>query len=193
MTACSGTRRTTRASRAASNVIYTGAAPNQHIVPLAEYMLRSHGRRAFCIGSNYIWAWENNKIMREAVLAAGGTVLAERYFPVGETDFDGVIDQILGHAPKLRLQHADRRSPLTNSSAPSAAPPGAADIDQVTNIPIASCSLSEPELVEIGSEACDGHVSSSVYFESIDTGAEPRIRVGLSAALPRRRPDVGRC
>ena len=34
--------------------------------------------------SNYIWAWENNKIMREAVLAAGGAVLAERYAPVAE-------------------------------------------------------------------------------------------------------------
>ena len=83
------------------HVIYTGAAPNQHIVPLAQYMLRSHGRRAFCIGSNYIWAWENNKIMREAVLAAGGAVLAERYFPVGETDFDGVIDQILAMRPSF--------------------------------------------------------------------------------------------
>ena len=27
------------------HVIYTGAAPNQHIVPLAQYMLRSHGRQ----------------------------------------------------------------------------------------------------------------------------------------------------
>ena len=54
------------------NIVYTGAAPNQHIVPLAEHLLRHHGDAAYCIGSNYIWAWENNKIMREAVLAAGG-------------------------------------------------------------------------------------------------------------------------
>ena len=66
------------------HVIYTGAAPNQHIVPLAEYLLKNCGTRAYCIGSNYIWAWENNKIMREAVYGAGGVVLAERYFPVGE-------------------------------------------------------------------------------------------------------------
>jgi ABC-type branched-subunit amino acid transport system substrate-binding protein len=57
------------------HVIYTGAAPNQHIVPLAEYLLKNCGTRAYCIGSNYIWAWENNKIMREAVAAHSGEVL----------------------------------------------------------------------------------------------------------------------
>jgi ABC-type branched-subunit amino acid transport system substrate-binding protein len=43
----------------------------------------------------------------------------------------------------------------------------ACGIDQPRTIPVASCSLSEPELLEIGPEACSGHVSSSVYFESI--------------------------
>jgi ABC-type branched-subunit amino acid transport system substrate-binding protein len=168
------------------HVIYTGAAPNQHIVPLAQYMLRSHGRRAFCIGSNYIWAWENNKIMREAVLAAGGSVLGERYFPVGETDFAAVVDQILGMSPSFvfntliglsayeffrTFRRAARRRGL----------------DQARDIPIASCSLSEPELAEIGQEACDGHVSSSVYFENIDT---PRNRAFVSA-YRQRFPDAG--
>ena len=81
------------------NVVYTGAGPNQHIVPLADYLLSRCGGSAYCIGSNYIWAWENNKIMREAVVAGGGVVLAERYFPVGETDFQDVIGQILDSGP----------------------------------------------------------------------------------------------
>src|SRR6186713_351913 len=44
------------------NVIYTGAAPNQHVLPLVDYLASRVGSRAFCIGSNYIWAWENNRI-----------------------------------------------------------------------------------------------------------------------------------
>jgi ABC-type branched-subunit amino acid transport system substrate-binding protein len=44
-----------------SNVIYTGASPNQHVLPLIEYLLQHHGHRAFCVGSNYIWGWENNR------------------------------------------------------------------------------------------------------------------------------------
>jgi branched-chain amino acid transport system substrate-binding protein len=168
------------------HVVYTGAAPNQHIVPLAQHMLSNPNRRAFCIGSNYIWAWENNKIMREAALAAKGTVLAERYFPVGETDFAAVIDQILALRPSFVFNtligrsayeffRAFRREALRRN------------VDQANEIPIASCSLSEPELIEIGPEACDGHVSSSVYFESIDS---PRNH-SFASAYRRRFPRSG--
>jgi hypothetical protein len=54
------------------NVIYTGAAPNQHVLPLVDYLASRIGSRAFCVGSNYIWAWENNRIFREALTACGG-------------------------------------------------------------------------------------------------------------------------
>jgi urea transport system substrate-binding protein len=150
------------------NVIYTGASPNQHIVPLASYLLRTVGKNAFCVGSNYVWAWENNRILREAVHARGGKVLAERYFRVGEVDFAPVIRQIIDHRPSFIFNtligissyaffRELRRATL------------ACGIDQPRRLPVASCSLSEPELVEIGPEACTGHVSSSVYFESIDS------------------------
>jgi len=152
------------------NVIDTGAAPNQHIVPLAEHLLRHYGTSAYCLGSNYIWAWENNKIMREAVLSVGGTVLAERYVPVGELDFEGIIRQILDWRPSFIFNtligdsayaffRALRRAALERG------------IDQSRVMPVASCSLAEPELVEIDGEAAVGHLSSSVYFESIDTAA----------------------
>jgi branched-chain amino acid transport system substrate-binding protein len=73
------------------NVIYTGAAPNQHVLPLVDYLASRVGTRAFCVGSNYIWAWENNRIFREALTARGGSVLAERYLSVGDTEFDRIV------------------------------------------------------------------------------------------------------
>ena len=168
------------------HVVYTGAAPNQHIIPLAEHMLATRGRRVYCIGSNYIWAWENNKIMREAVLGQGGTVLAERYFPVGETDFDAVIEQILNLRPSFLFNTLIGVSAYAFFRAFRRAAK-ARGIDQPSEIPIASCSLSEPELTEIGADACDGHVSSSVYFASIDT---PRNRAFVEAYC-QNFPDAG--
>ena len=53
------------------NVIYVGAAPNQHIVPLAAHMIRHIGAEVFCVGSNYIWTWETNRVLQEIVTAAG--------------------------------------------------------------------------------------------------------------------------
>src|SRR3546814_8280958 len=43
------------------NVIYTGASPNQHIVPMFRYLLPRYGKRVYLVGSNYIWGWETNR------------------------------------------------------------------------------------------------------------------------------------
>lgn len=150
------------------NVVYSGAAPNQHIIPLAKYLLGQSRKRGWFIGSNYIWAWENNRIMREALSSStGGEVVGERYFPVGDTDVDDVVRQIIADRPdfifatligdslyafleKLRLEAAG------------------AGVDQPAEMPVVSCSLSEAELPFIP-EANDGHIVSSVYFSTIET------------------------
>lgn len=168
------------------NVVYTGAAPNQHIIPLVEYLLRAVGRRCWCIGSNYIWAWENNKIMREAILGAGGTVMAERYVPVGETELEPIVAQILDARPDFVFNTliGDSAYAFFRTFRRVARARG---IDQPREIPVASCSLAEPELVEIGPEAADGHLSSSVYFESVATPANR----AFVLAFKRRFPELG--
>lgn len=166
-----------------NNVIYTGASPNQHMLPLVDYLLQHHGRRAFCVGSNYIWAWENNRILRESVTSRGGSVLAERYFAVGETDFSQVVEAIIAARPSFVFLTLIGTSAYTFFRAFRAAC-RAAGIDQAREIPVASCSLSEPELEAIGSEAVDGHLSSSVYFTSIESTENARFLQAYRNAFP---------
>lgn len=155
------------------NIVYTGAAPNQHIIPLAKHLLEFHGNRGWFVGSNYIWAWENNRILREALTEAGGEVLGERYFPVGETDLAAVVDQIVSDRPDFvfttligescyEFFRMLRRAARTKG------------IDQPRELPAASCSLSEVELPFIGSGAAEGHLSSSVYFSTVRTPENAR-------------------
>lgn len=167
------------------NVIYTGASPNQHIIPLARYLLEHHGKTGWLVGSNYVWAWENNRILRETLMQVDGRISGERYFPVGETDLEDLVEQILDDAPdfifmtligesayaffRLMRQAAQRRG-----------------IDQARALPIASCSLSEAELPYIG-EAATGHLCSSVYFSTVDTPENHR----FAAEWDRRFPHLG--
>lgn len=167
-----------------SNVIYTGAVPNQHIVPLIDYVLLKRNRRVFCVGSNYIWAWENNRVLREVLLPHGGSILAERYFPVGEHDFSQVIEVILAARPNFIFNTLIGSSAYQFFSQFRSACQSRG-IDQAQVMPLLSCSLSEPELVEIASEARDGHISSSVYFSSIES-AENRC---FTEAYCRRFPN----
>jgi ABC-type branched-subunit amino acid transport system substrate-binding protein len=166
-----------------SNVVYTGAAPNQHIIPLIGYALAQRDRRVFCIGSNYIWAWENNRILREILLARGGSVLAERYFQVGEQDFSQAIAAILALRPDFIFNTLIGSSAYRFFGAFRAAC-AAQGIDQARDMPLLSCSLSEPELAEIAPDARCGHISSSVYFSSIDSDENRR----FVAAYDRRFP-----
>lgn len=149
------------------SVIYGGAAPNQHLVPLAEWVLPRYGTKVYCIGSNYIWPWENNRIMRQLATGCGGRVMRERYLPVGSGDVDEVVREIAELRPDFIFNtligtssYAFYRAYHALSQAdPSFAP---------DRRPIVSCSLSEPELLAIGQQASIGHIASSVYFQSID-------------------------
>jgi len=165
------------------NVIYTGASPNQHVLPLVDYLASRVGSRAFCVGSNYIWAWENNRIFREALTARGGTVIAERYLSVGDTEFDQVIAAILDQRPDFVFNNLIGTSAYAFFRVFRAAC-RARGIDQATEIPVASCTLSEPELAEIGGEAVDGHLSSSVYFSSLESPANAAFSDAYAKAFP---------
>ena len=168
------------------NIVYTGAAPNQHVVPLTHYILSEGGRRAFMVGSNYIWAWENNRIMREILGRNGGQVLGERYLPVDELDVDEIVDLILRHRPDFIF------STLIGESAYSfirclRRKCSEAGLDQPRDLPVLSCSLAEFELPLIG-DACDGHISSSVYFSSVETAANARFLAAWAQQYPGAGP-----
>jgi len=166
-----------------NNVVYTGAVANQHLLPLVEYLLSYIGPKVFCVGSNYIWAWENNRILREAIGPNGGTVVAERYFPVGCTEFGQVIDAILAARPSFVFNTLIGESSYQFLRDLRAACLSRG-IDQAGEIPVASCTLSEPELAAIGPAAADGHITSSVYFASLDTPENDRFVAAYRARFP---------
>jgi ABC-type branched-subunit amino acid transport system substrate-binding protein len=166
-----------------NNVVYTGAVANQHLLPLVEYLLSFIGPKVFCVGSNYIWAWENNRILREAIGPNGGAVVAERYFPVGCTEFRQVIDAILGARPSFVFNTLIGESSYQFLRDLRAAC-SSRGMDQASEIPVASCTLSEPELMAIGPGAVDGHITSSVYFSSLDTPENDRFVRAYRARFP---------
>lgn len=166
-----------------SNVVYTGAAPNQHLTPLIDYLFGSFGPRAYGIGSNYIWAWESVRVLREGVSRLGGEVVAERYVPVGETDLAAHIDEVLELRPNYVF------NALIGSSAYAffrglRMACRERGIDQPRVLPVASCNLSEPELHEIGAGAADGQISSSVYFASLPGARNADFIAAYRAAFP---------
>lgn len=166
-----------------SNVIYTGAAPNHHMSPLMDYLLTTYGKKAFCVGSNYIWGWESIRVLREYMTARGGNVVAERYVAVGETDLSKIIDTILDEKPDFIFNALIGGSAYAFFEQFRRACV-ARGFDQVERFPIASCNLSEPDLTEIARDCRDGHLSSSVYFSSLPSQENLRFVRAYRQAFP---------
>src|SRR5258707_4068566 len=78
------------------NVIYTGQEATQQILAGLTWVQKEKGAKSFyLLGSDYIWPRTSNKIARkhiENVLKL--KVIGEEYFPLGNTQFNSVINKI---------------------------------------------------------------------------------------------------
>ena len=165
------------------NVVYTGATLNQNTFALAEYLLRNHGPRILFVGADYIYPRESNRVMRDVVEAKGGEVVSERYIPINADDEtlrsviadivrlkpDAIFSTIIGRpAQKFYRMYAET------------------GIDR-SKVPIASLTMAETEIREIGAGYCTGHILSATYFQTVETAANDHF---VSAFKARFGPDV---
>ena len=149
-----------------NNIIYTGAAPNQNSVQLAEFMTANFGGRVYLIGSNYIYPYESNRIMADLVSQRPGSKkLAERYVPLdaGIAYFDAIMQDI-------RLQRPDFifSTVVGDSTASLYRAYAQAGFDPKV-MPIGSLTTSEAEISQMGWDVAAGHYTSAPYFQSIDS------------------------
>jgi branched-chain amino acid transport system substrate-binding protein len=148
------------------NVFYTGAAPNQNSVQLADFMLRRFGSRVFMVGSDYIYPYESNRIMSDLILERGGEKVAEVYVPLdaGQDEFTAIARRIKDTQPSFIFSTVvgDSTALLHRAYAHSGLKP--------ERMPIASLTTSEAEVQQMGADIAEGHITSAPYFQSV---AEP--------------------
>ena len=148
-------------------IYYTGSAPNQQIIPGTRWALDTLGKRVYLLGSDYIFPRTANLIICDLVKANGGTVLAERYRPLGDADFGAVIAEIRALKPDVVLNTINGDSNTHFFRALHEAGLGA--------LPVVSFSLDEESLQAIGPHAFHpNHYAVWSYFQSIPDDANQR-------------------
>ncbi len=145
------------------DIIYTGAVPNQQIIPMALWALRQHGKRFYLIGSDYIFPRTANRIVKDILLAQGGRLTGERYQPLGEIDMAGVIREIAASRPDFVLNTLNGESNRHFFRALKEAGITA------EKIPVFSTSIAEAELAAMGPELIAGHYAAWNYFQGVDS------------------------
>lgn len=145
------------------NIVYTGAAPNQQIIPAVKWAMDHLGHRFFLVGSDYVFPRSANQIMSDQILSLRGEVLGEEYVLLGSTAVDAAVAAIVDTQPDVILNTLNGDSNIAffeRLRAQGITP----DV-----IPTISFSIAEVELQAMGSEAFVGDFAAWNYFQSVDT------------------------
>jgi urea transport system substrate-binding protein len=145
------------------NVVYTGATPNQQILPAVRWAFDSLGaRRFFLLGWDSVYSHVAHAVIREELAAHGGQVAGEEYLLPASTEVSGVVRRILDTRPDVILNTVvgDRNIPLCRSLRAAGAAPG--------KLPTIYFSVGEVELRHFADREIVGDYAAWNYFQSLD-------------------------
>jgi urea transport system substrate-binding protein len=145
------------------NIIYTGAAPNQQVVPALSWChTKLKARKFFLIGSDYIWPHCVNEIAKDQLNALGAECVGESYILFGSSDVgpsiaairkanpDVIISTVVGTSNKPFYQQLRSAGILPERT------------------PVLSFSIAEDELRKLPLPVMIGDYAAWNYFQSID-------------------------
>ncbi|MEG4055756.1 MULTISPECIES: urea ABC transporter substrate-binding protein [unclassified Microcoleus] len=145
------------------NIVYTGAAPNQQIVPGVNYLLAQGKRKIFLLGSDYLFPRTANRIVKAQLAAQGGELAGEVYLPLGSREVGEAIAHILAVKPDaiLNTLNGDSNVAFFQKLREAGVKPD--------DLPVMSVSVAEEEVRAIGPSNIAGHLVVWNYFQTVDT------------------------
>jgi len=153
------------------NIFYTGATPNQQLIPAAEFMMSAEGgskKKFYLLGTDYVFPRTANRILKAFLLSVGvpETDIVEEYTPFGHADYQTIVAKIKdfgkdGDAAVLSTINGDSNVPFYKEFANQGL-----TADQV---PVMAFSVAEDELRSMETEHLVGHLAAWNYFQSLDS------------------------
>jgi len=153
-----------------NSVIYTGATPNQQLIPAAEYLMSEKGggyKKFYLLGTDYVFPRTANKILKAYLLSKGipKENIIEEYTPFHHQDYQTIISKVKrfaadGKACILSTINGDSNVPFYKEFANQGL--------SAATCPIMAFSVAEDELRSMDTEFLVGHLAAWNYFQSND-------------------------
>src|SRR5207244_1240103 len=147
-------------------VVYTGAAPNQQILPAVDWLMSPEGgsrKKFYLLGSDYIFPRTANLIIVKYLESKGLKPVAEEYTPLGHLEYANVVQAIKKTEPDVIFSTINGDSNV-NFYNELAAQGITAD-----KIPVVAVSVGEDELRGLDPSKVKGHLAAWNYFQTINT------------------------
>ena len=151
------------------NIVYTGATPNQQLLPAVEWCFDElQATNFFLVGSDYVFPRTANAIMRAQIEAVGGEVAGEGYILLGSKDVRAIVDKVVTAKPDVILNtiNGDTNVDFFQTLRERGITP--------SKIPTMSFSIAEDELRSMNSNNMAGDYAAWNYFQSIDSARNKR-------------------
>jgi urea transport system substrate-binding protein len=147
------------------NIMYSGAQPNQQILPALQWAEEKGYKNYFLIGSDYVFPRTANLILKKHILHDKHKVAGEEYVPLGGTDFSAVIAKIQAAKPDIIFNTLNGDSNVSFFKQMAAAS---------NKLPVMSFSIGEQEAQAMGPSLVKGSYAAWNYFESLTTAANKK-------------------
>lgn len=143
------------------NIVYTGACPDQQLLPAVDWSIKKGHKKFFLVGSDYVFPRAANAILRDKIVVAGGEVVGEAYLLLGSSDVDAVVNQIVKSRPDVVLNtiNGDTNVAFFRECRGRGLTP--------QSTPIISFSLDEAALRGLNPRHVVGHYAAWNYFQAI--------------------------
>ena len=153
------------------NVFYTGATPNQQLIPAAEYLMSAEGggyKKFYLLGTDYVFPRTANKILKAFLLAKGVPPenIMEEYTPFHHQDYQTIVSKVKkfaagGKAAVLSTINGDSNVPFYKEFAAQGL--------TSAMVPIMAFSVAEDELRAMDTKYLVGHLAAWNYYQSLST------------------------
>jgi urea transport system substrate-binding protein len=142
------------------NIMYSGAQPNQQILPAFEWAKAQGFKSYFLIGSDYVFPRTANLILKKHIEAGKLSTIGEAYVPLGGTDFSGVVAKIRAAKPDIVFStlNGDSNVAFFKQMQAAGLPP--------SKLPVMSFSIGEQEAKAMGPSLVEGSYATWNYFQS---------------------------
>jgi len=150
------------------NIVYTGAAPNQQIIPAVKWSFDHLGKKFFLAGSDYVFPRTANAIIKAQVAVLRGEIAGEEYLLLGSRNVSGIVQRIVETQPDVILNtiNGDSNVAFFRELRKAGITPD--------KIPTVSFSIAEDELRSFAVQHMAGDYAAWNYFQSIQSPENQR-------------------
>ena len=141
-----------------AHIVYTGATPNQQVLPATDWAMHGFGRRVYLVGTDGLYPRRVHTMLRDFIQLGGGRVLGERYIPLGGHDLGAVLADLQRLQPDLVVSTIGGDSNRDFFDALVAA--------GLTDLPLLSFNAAEPEMKAFDGGRLDRHFTAWSYLQS---------------------------